>query len=42
MNQEILITEAQQDVAKNKANNGIQATLSAQFGLTQKGDNLCV
>lgn len=40
MNQEILITEAQQDVAKNKANNGIQATLSAQFGLTQKGDNL--
>ena len=31
MNQEILITEAQQDVAKNKANNGIQATLSAQL-----------
>ena len=37
---ELRVTEAQQDVARAKSSTGLQATLNAQFGLTQKGGNL--
>lgn len=40
LDNELLILNAQQEVARAKATTGLQANMFAQFGLTQKGNDL--